>query len=106
MHARLGVIVITSSLLAAVLVTPQLVTPTYSEPGMASDTQPAAAIGLPTDPRADRGSGFTDDEDEVTDVYGNGITAAVASYKYDATGTLYELHSPQTELPRLAAPKS
>ena len=104
MHARLGFVVITSSLLAAVLVTPQLVQPTYSAPAIASDVQPAAAIGLPTDPLADLGRDLT--EDEVMDVYGNGITAAVATYKYDATGTLYELHSPQTELPRLASPKS
>ena len=104
MHARLGFVVITSSLLAAMLVTPQLVQPTYSAPGITSDVQPAAAIGLPTDPLADLGRDLT--EDEVMDVYGNGITAAVATYKYDATGTLYELHSPQTELPRLASPKS
>jgi hypothetical protein len=57
-----------------------------------------------TEPSGDRGSDLT--EDEVTDVYGNEVTAAVATYKVDAAGTLYELHSPQTELPRLAAPKS
>jgi hypothetical protein len=104
MHARLAFVVLTSSLLAAVLVTPQLVQPTYSAPGMASDVQPAAAIGVPADPPADLGRDLT--EDEVMDVYGNVLTAAVATYKYDAIGTLYELHSPQTELPRLASPKS
>jgi hypothetical protein len=40
------------------------------------------------------------------DLYGNEITDAVAEYKLDATGSLYELHSPQTELPHLASPKS
>jgi hypothetical protein len=42
----------------------------------------------------------------ASDLYGNQVTDAVATYKLDATGTLYELHSPQTELPRLPSPKS
>ena len=45
-------------------------------------------------------------EDEVIDVYGNRVTPAVATYQLDAAGTLYELHSPQTQLPRLGSPKS
>jgi hypothetical protein len=40
------------------------------------------------------------------DLYGNDVTAAVAEYKFDGTGTLYEMHSPQTEVPRLPSPKS
>jgi hypothetical protein len=40
------------------------------------------------------------------DLRGNDITAAVATYKLDSTGVLYEEHSPQTEVPRLGAPKS
>jgi hypothetical protein len=40
------------------------------------------------------------------DVLGNPVSDAVAKYKLDAAGSLYELHSPQTELPRLGAPKS
>jgi hypothetical protein len=49
-----------------------------------------------------------DDEERVesTDLFGNQVSAAVARYKFDATGSLYELHSPQTELPRLGSPKS
>jgi hypothetical protein len=46
------------------------------------------------------------EETETIDLYGNEVTDAVASYKQDATGALYETHSPQTEVPRLAAPKS
>lgn len=95
MLARLGFIVITPLLLAAVLVTPQLVGATYSGPETTSDVQPVAIRGL-----------IEDEVREVEDVYGNEVTAAVATYKFDATGTLYELHSPQTELPRLASPKS
>jgi hypothetical protein len=39
-------------------------------------------------------------------LHGNDVTAAVATYTVDPTGVLYEEHSPQTELPRLAASKS
>ena len=41
-----------------------------------------------------------------TDLFGNPVTDAVARYKFDATGSLYELHSPQTEVPRLRPPKT
>ena len=46
------------------------------------------------------------DNDGLIDLYGNDVTDAVARYKLDAEGTLYELHSPQTQLPRLARPKA
>ncbi|SRR5258706_15574804 len=104
MLARLGFFVITPLLVAAVLVTPQLVTATYSVPATTSEQQPAAGIDFRTVPDGDAGRNLTDDE--MKDVYGNEVTAAVATYKFDATGTLYELHSPQTELPRLGSPKS
>ena len=44
-------------------------------------------------------------EDDV-DAYGNEVTPAVAEYSLDPAGSPYELHSPQTELPRLGSPKS
>jgi len=44
--------------------------------------------------------------DALVDLYGNEVTDAIATYTFDQTGSLYELHSPQTELPRLATPKS
>jgi hypothetical protein len=49
-----------------------------------------------------------DDDDEAipVDLMGNPVADAVAKYKFDAMGSLYELHSPQTELPRLGSPKS
>jgi len=40
------------------------------------------------------------------DLYGNEVSDAVARYRLDETGSLYEVHSPQTELPRLASPIS
>jgi hypothetical protein len=44
------------------------------------------------------------DEDGDRDLYGNDVTDAVAKYKLDSDGSLYEAHSPQTQLPRLGSP--
>ena len=38
------------------------------------------------------------------DVYGNDITDAVATYTLDPAGSVYEEHSPQTEVPQLDPP--
>jgi hypothetical protein len=46
------------------------------------------------------------DDGAAVDLYGNEVSDAIATYTLDPTGSLYELHSPQTELPRLGAPKS
>jgi hypothetical protein len=76
-------------------------------------TPPLRSIELPTTRSAltdgivrayDQSS--TDDEEGTVDLFGNEVTDAVAKYKFDATGSLYELHSPQTELPRLGSPKT
>jgi hypothetical protein len=39
------------------------------------------------------------------DFNGNEVRPAVAQYKVDPTGALYEEHSPETEVPRLGSPK-
>lgn len=38
------------------------------------------------------------------DMFGNDVSEAVATYKVDAAGTLYEEHAPDTEVPLLASP--
>jgi hypothetical protein len=38
------------------------------------------------------------------DLYGNEVSDAVATYKRDRAGSVYEEHSPQTEVPRLTSP--
>lgn len=45
-------------------------------------------------------------EEGATDLYGNDVASAVAKYRLDVDGSLYEAHSPQTQLPRLGSPKS
>jgi len=47
-----------------------------------------------------------DDPTSTVDLFGNDVSDAVAEYRLDATGSLYEVHSPQTEIPKLASPKS
>ena len=69
------------------------------------------SVSAPTAPHdrpvVDDDSSASDvDNSGAVDLYGNQVSDAVAKYKLDATGTLYELHSPQIELPRLASPKS
>jgi hypothetical protein len=38
------------------------------------------------------------------DLYGNEIEAAIADYRLDVGGTVYERHSPETALPKLGSP--
>ena len=42
----------------------------------------------------------------VLDLYGNDVSPAIATYSFDALGSPYEVHSPQTELPRPGSPKT
>lgn len=42
----------------------------------------------------------------LRDLYGNEIETAVGDYRFDPRGELYELHSPDTALPRLAPPEA
>lgn len=56
------------------------------------------APSLPTPPEPEAG--------DPHDLYGNEVTSALAKYRLDSTGSLFELHSPQIEMPRLPSPKS
>jgi hypothetical protein len=62
--------------------------------------EPAFSEAVPRDSDAEP------DEETAVDMMGNQVTDALAKYRFDAAGSLYELHSPQTELPRLKPPKS
>ena len=101
--ARVALAVFLPLVAVCAVFTPQLVTVSRSAPLPAMATTPVSDhIDLPDNPASlDR-----DGENGVRDLYGNDVTSAVAKYSFDATGSLYEVHSPQTELPRLASPKS
>lgn len=84
---------------AGAILTPRGVTVSLPEPGLTTvDQLPVVAPG--------HAQSDADDPDGSPDLLGNPVSDAVAKYKFDATGSLYELHSPQTELPRLGSPKS
>jgi hypothetical protein len=55
-------------------------------------------------------AGVADEPEELEatgslDLYGNEVIEAVTTYQLDDAGSLYEVHSPQTELPELGSPK-
>jgi hypothetical protein len=85
-------------LVACALFTPRVVT---SSQRAAPAVTPAAVTDGPAERRAQQ-----DAADGAVDLYGNEVSDAIATYSFDPAGSLYELHSPQTELPRLASPKS
>ena len=58
-------------------------------------------VALPPDPPLE----FEPQEGTV-DLYGNEVSDAVAKYRIDTAGSLYETHSPRTELPKLGSPKT
>lgn len=90
----LGIAAMLPFMVASAVLTPRPVT--VSIP----DADKATTIESPQPPS-------TDSESEgATDLFGNQVSDAVARYKFDATGSLYELHSPQTEVPRLKPPRT
>lgn len=67
-----------------------------------SSAQATTAAAIPRS----AGDAPPDEElDETVDFYGNRVIDAVAKYKLDGAGGVYELHSPQTEVPRPASPR-
>ena len=104
MLRQVGFFVAIPVLAASALLTPQLVTATHPVAATVEDLESAGAIDPFNVPRGAVES--ETNEDESTDVSGNRVTPAIATYQLDATGTLYELHSPRTQLPRLGSPKS
>ena len=92
-----------------------LVRDLFLDPGSASRPQCETAASPPPssssaslmDPAADdasKSSGVGDDAPQRLDVRGNEIARPIARYRLDDRGSLYEVHSPETELPRLKPP--
>ncbi len=44
------------------------------------------------------------DDGAQLDLQGDEVTPAVATYKFDAQGNIYETHAPHTEVPHLGSP--
>jgi hypothetical protein len=90
--------------LAWMLLPPSTVTP--SQPTPVARPLRIAAPNDPDGPREVTPEVDRQDSDGTVDLYGNEVSDAIAKYRIDATGSLYELHSPRTELPRLRSPKT
>ena len=99
---RIGLVALVPPLLGSAFYTPQLdgngFNAGYSEVSQVTSRAEGSSAEIQEQE--------ADDSDGPVDLLGNEVTDAVAKYKFDATGSLYETHSPQTELPRLASPKS
>ena len=59
-----------------------------------SDAQGAPSLNDEDDP----------DDGAQLDLQGDEVTAAVAKYRFDAQGNIYETHAPHTEVPHLGRP--
>jgi hypothetical protein len=91
---------------------PELIAPQHRAAQNASTIQNPATSGNllpsstePLPPRSFAPAREREEDDDI-DLYGNDVSDAVAKYKLDSDGSLYELHSPQTQLPRLGSPKT
>jgi len=69
-------------------------------------TAPAvpAVEGVAGEPQVEPGDS-DDAADPRFDLFGNEIEEAVADYRFDLRGGLYERHSPDTAVPRLGTPE-
>lgn len=97
---RVGAIAAILFVAGGFLITHGSVTPSRSVPkGALVLTSTDSAITPPHRPSVT-------DNGAIVDLYGNEVNDAIATYTLDPGGSLYELHSPQTEVPRLGSPKS
>jgi hypothetical protein len=98
---RVGLVALVPITLGCARLAPELIAP----PPHAAAIQPVTSSTDPVPPRT-----FTParerEEDEEIDLYGNDVSDAVAKYKLDSDGSLYELHSPETQLPHLGSSKT
>jgi hypothetical protein len=104
--SRIGLVVLIPILMVCALLTPQLARGSRIELPVVDRAQMTVITPKDNSTSQDARDQEKNDGDGPVDLYGNEVTDAVAKYKFDATGSLYETHSPQTELPRLGSPKS
>lgn len=76
-------------------------------PATASVRHAGGVVDVPQPAREDARERFVPDLEtpKRIDIYGNEIANPVARYRVDDHGTLYEVHSPETEVPRLGPPR-
>jgi hypothetical protein len=106
---RVGWVVALPILAGGAFLTPRLLTTSLPSSPAQVAASPPAPLQLDVC-HAGTADDSQDEEEEAADgfvdLYGNEVTEAIATYTFDQSGSLYELHSPQTALPRLGIPKS
>jgi hypothetical protein len=76
-------------------------------PALAIQHHEASVFAHPSDaqfPPSLTGDDEESDEGAQLDLQGDEVTAAVAKYRFDAQGNIYETHAPHTEVPHLGRP--
>ncbi len=76
-------------------------------PSVASTQQGSGNVFVrPSDPDGLPSLGDDDDPDDgaQVDLQGDYVTPAIANYRFDAQGNIYETHAPHTEVPHLGSP--
>ena len=75
-------------------------------PSLAAQNGGDGVFAHPSDPRDAPSLTDEDEPDDGSqlDLQGDEVTAAVAKYRFDAQGNIYETHAPHTEVPRLGRP--
>ncbi len=79
-----------------------------SAPGVVSAQQGSGNVYVrPSDPDGLPSLGDDDDPDDGSqvDLQGDYVTPAIANYRFDAQGNIYETHAPHTEVPHLGSPQ-
>jgi hypothetical protein len=99
-------------MIGSVRLAPELIAPRHHPAAGAPTIENRASSGNllpsstePLPPRSFSPAREREDDNDI-DLYGNDVSDAVAKYKLDSDGSLYELHSPQTQLPRLGSPRT
>jgi len=75
-------------------------------PSLAAQHDEDSVFAQPPDvqyPPSLTGEGDSDDGTQL-DLQGDEVTSAVAKYRFDAQGNIYETHAPHTEVPHLGRP--
>ncbi len=91
---------------AVVVVMCTLFTPATVSPSLIHTEHDPAVLNRAAADGPERPHAGGDALDGAVDLYGNEVIDAIATYSLDPAGSPYEVHSPQTELPKLASPKS
>src|SRR5262249_39299565 len=81
-------------------------TASHAAPPASAAAGSSPTVAPQTGQRSPASAGEPGESLAPSDLYGNEVDDAVARYSLDPAGGEYEEHSPDTELPRLAAPKT